>query len=1052
MMRTCNDVEIGKEAPHVEEKNTPDLSQGLRALVDRSSNKVYDLSIGGDDDGGRKDVTLVSSSHDGEKSTTKTSIASKVARFISRHPRIIILMTISVAIIVSLLAVFVSDFQLATENKKGWKSRGTIIAKRGMQHDLISNHREVLFNDMGGDEWKHLTTTVLDGYYDLKSQFLRSITLEPEDIQLQQSNNRRHLEEDETCDASWYSSPQVLLQDNLLVMWEAADGVSILNPGSIQTMCIAEEKTMEALRDNNLCGTCNKMGKDCLPPLSLIHAIRQYLSNVEGKHLSGVESMSCTELASAYTKIASSFTQDLVQCADELRGSFGKSIATNATVCPSGFTPQLLHKDFGVDGSTLLTHSTSSFHTAGSDTFELFSVREEFGYGSEDSITAVYDTNAELFNDYTIDEYILSDLVLAAISGFLAFVTIAIHTGSPWLVLLGSLQITLSIPLSYFVYYFIFGLRFFSLLNFIGFFVSAALGADNLFVASDKWKIFRLKYPEKSTEDIASMALPEAASAMLLTTSTTSVAFFATCLSPVAPIFCFAVFCGLMVVFNYILNCTLVFPGICLYDEWLANNSTSYFVSSRTCNCMQRKSADDLNTLEEDGAVLVEDKMTRKMRRLMDRYYMIVHAGRWPILLACLAGLGVSSYFAQTISLPENTEVRMLSDSHPLEELHKSFDDLLSSYLRKISIGAPVDFYFGVNEKDTGDYNNPDTLSSLELDETFDPSPTDAQQYLLDFCGRLFDEPFAYEPNSDYKCSINRLDDWLGKQALLPLTERASGYNSKCKGAASLPMPESDFHACFIYWSQLESDSDVLQWDGKVRILTVRSGTSKWIHTPLADVRKEWEEFEAFKEKEESSAPPGVNKWFHTSGLWWWNDTYRSMMQTGISSLYIAISFAFVVTFVSSRSVVCSAVSSLSIFFILVASTATLVGLGWELGFLEWICFAILVGISADFVIHFSHSYTRVHGTLNKEERTRYALVNMGPSILGATITTFAVAFMMLFCKVVFFIKFAQLLIVTISYSLLGSFVFYILIMDIFGPAAPTRTMDTFTSWVKREK
>ena len=95
---------------------------------------------------------------------------------------------------------------------------------------------------------------------------------------------------------------------------------------------------------------------------------------------------------------------------------------------------------------------------------------------------------------------------------------------------------------------------------------------------------------------------------------------------------------------------------------------------------------------------------------------------------------------------------------------------------------------------------------------------------------------------------------------------------------------------------------------------------------------------------------------------------------------------------------------------------------GWELGFLEWVCFAILVGISADFVIHFSHSYTRVQGTYDNTKRAKYALVNMGPPILGAMITTFMVAFMMLFCKVVFFIIFAQLLIVTISYSLFGSF------------------------------
>eukprot|EP00553_Chaetoceros_curvisetus_P003598 CAMPEP_0204629102 /NCGR_PEP_ID=MMETSP0717-20131115/17395_1 /ASSEMBLY_ACC=CAM_ASM_000666 /TAXON_ID=230516 /ORGANISM="Chaetoceros curvisetus" /LENGTH=93 /DNA_ID=CAMNT_0051645943 /DNA_START=134 /DNA_END=412 /DNA_ORIENTATION=+ len=72
----------------------------------------------------------------------------------------------------------------------------------------------------------------------------------------------------------------------------------------------------------------------------------------------------------------------------------------------------------------------------------------------------------------------------------------------------------------------------FPVLNLIGLFVSAALGTDDLFVATDKWKNFRLKHPEGTSEDIAKIALPDAAGAMFLTTSTTGVAFFATCICP----------------------------------------------------------------------------------------------------------------------------------------------------------------------------------------------------------------------------------------------------------------------------------------------------------------------------------------------------------------------------------------------------------------------------------------------------------------------------------------------------------------------------------------
>merc|ERR1740124_769219 len=82
----------------------------------------------------------------------------------------------------------------------------------------------------------------------------------------------------------------------------------------------------------------------------------------------------------------------------------------------------------------------------------------------------------------------------------------------------------------------------FPFLNFIGIFVVAALGADDIFVAVDKWKNARMEHPNATTEEVASIALPDAASAMFYTTITTCVAFFATAICVVAPIRCFAVF------------------------------------------------------------------------------------------------------------------------------------------------------------------------------------------------------------------------------------------------------------------------------------------------------------------------------------------------------------------------------------------------------------------------------------------------------------------------------------------------------------------------------
>jgi hypothetical protein len=54
-------------------------------------------------------------------------------------------------------------------------------------------------------------------------------------------------------------------------------------------------------------------------------------------------------------------------------------------------------------------------------------------------------------------------------------------------------------------------------LNFIAVFVLFALGADDVFVAVDKWKNARIDHPDATTEQISIVALPDAAFSMFQT-------------------------------------------------------------------------------------------------------------------------------------------------------------------------------------------------------------------------------------------------------------------------------------------------------------------------------------------------------------------------------------------------------------------------------------------------------------------------------------------------------------------------------------------------------
>lgn len=142
----------------------------------------------------------------------------------------------------------------------------------------------------------------------------------------------------------------------------------------------------------------------------------------------------------------------------------------------------------------------------------------------------------DLFRKIFTDTVVGRDMALACGSAFITAIAILVHTKSPFITGIGLLQIILSFPLSFFVYTLICGLEFFPFLNFIGVFVVFALGADDIFVSVDKWKNARIDNPDVDTETIAAIALPDAATAMFLTTITTAIAFFGTAICPVAPV------------------------------------------------------------------------------------------------------------------------------------------------------------------------------------------------------------------------------------------------------------------------------------------------------------------------------------------------------------------------------------------------------------------------------------------------------------------------------------------------------------------------------------
>ena len=83
----------------------------------------------------------------------------------------------------------------------------------------------------------------------------------------------------------------------------------------------------------------------------------------------------------------------------------------------------------------------------------------------------------------------------------------------------------------------------------------------------------------------------------------------------------------------------------------------------------------------------------------MLRYYYLLHSTRWGLLAICVVAVGVSGFYATKFSLPENSDVRMLDDSHQFEKNWLRKQDLLQDSLSRVG-GSDANVIWGVKLAD----------------------------------------------------------------------------------------------------------------------------------------------------------------------------------------------------------------------------------------------------------------------------------------------------------------------------------------------------------------
>lgn len=183
-------------------------------------------------------------------------------------------------------------------------------------------------------------------------------------------------------------------------------------------------------------------------------------------------------------------------------------------------------------------------------------------------------------------ETILGDLLLTIASIAFVFFWMAYQMKSIFLASLAMFQIVISIPVSIVVYKNVFQIPYFSFLHILVVFLVLGIGADDIFVFYDGWRL------SEHDSDVVSMingnfgdslilkkrmsiAYQRTISAVFNTSFTTTVAFLATAVSPIMPISTFGILAAVCIIFNFVFVIT-VFPAVIMcHHLWFIKKSCS---------------------------------------------------------------------------------------------------------------------------------------------------------------------------------------------------------------------------------------------------------------------------------------------------------------------------------------------------------------------------------------------------------------------------------------------------------------------------------------------
>jgi len=285
-----------------------------------------------------------------------------------------------------------------------------------------------------------------------------------------------------------------------------------------------------------------------------------------------------------------------------------------------------------------------------------------------------------LFDQF--NDILIKDFAFALFSLTFVFFYLAFHLKSCFLALVGVTLILTSFPFTVVITEGIFRVTYFSSLQVISIYIVLGIAADDIFVFYDAWRQSKNIAPEIINDKHRRMAYAwrRAVKAMAVTSTTTSVAFFANAFSPLMPIRTFGIFSGVIIPLNYFLVVMMMPSAAIIYEKYK-------FYKCCCCPCGFR-TEEELKEFEEPE----EGKLGQIEEVFNSKVNTCVFKARWVILAVSLIWFVVTAIFAVKMG-PMTKEEEFIDPDHPIM---KPIKIITEEFGEKQEQGTPINVYWGV--------------------------------------------------------------------------------------------------------------------------------------------------------------------------------------------------------------------------------------------------------------------------------------------------------------------------------------------------------------------